>query len=153
MQNAVSLYRILQVDPTAEDVVIHAAYRALMIQETARQFAMREVLPIANELDPVQGDIPQSLRDQMAEMGYFGILIPEEHGGLGLGCFEYCLIAEELGRAWMSVASLIARGNQLIGLEAMSKERQALLLPKVASGEMLASSTFDVGATESAMSL
>ena len=38
-------------------------------------------------------------------MGYFGIVIPEQYGGLGLGVFEYCLITEELARAWMSVAS------------------------------------------------
>ncbi len=80
-----------------------------MIQETAREFAMREVLPIANKLDPLQEDMPMSLRDKMAEMGYFGIIMPEEYGGLGLGCFEYCLITEELARAWMSVASIISR--------------------------------------------
>lgn len=108
-----------------------------MIQDTAREFTRREVLPVANELDPVQGDIPDSLRQKMAAMGYFGILIPEEHGGLGLGCFEYCLVTEELARGWMSVASLIARGNQLIGLEAMDESRRAVLLPQVASGEKL----------------
>ena len=86
-----------------------------MIQETARDFAMNEVLPLANKLDPEKGDIPIELRDKMADMGYFGIVIPEQYGGLGLGCFEYCLITEELARAWMSVASLIARGNVLIG--------------------------------------
>ena len=48
-------------------------------------------------------------------MGYFGIVIPEEYGGLGLGAFEYVLITEELARAWMSVASIIARGNGLGG--------------------------------------
>jgi alkylation response protein AidB-like acyl-CoA dehydrogenase len=108
-----------------------------MLQEHARQFTMREVLPLANKLDPIQGDIPLYLRNQMASLGYFGILIAEEHGGLGLGCFEYCLITEQLARGWMSVASLLARGNQLIGLEKMSPERQRELLPKVASGEML----------------
>ena len=82
-----------------------------MIKEAARDFTMNEVLPVANELDPVQGDIPESLRKKMGEMGYFGITIPEQYGGLGLGCFEYCLVAEELARGWMSVASLIARGN------------------------------------------
>jgi alkylation response protein AidB-like acyl-CoA dehydrogenase len=108
-----------------------------MLQEHARQFTLREVLPLANKLDPVQGEIPLSLRNQMAEMGYFGILIEEQHGGLGLGCVEYCLITEQLARGWMSVASLLARGNQLIGLEGMSPERRRELLPKVASGEML----------------
>ncbi len=47
----------------------------------------------------------------MGDLGFFGITIPEEHGGLGLGAFEYCLVAEELARGWMSVASIIARGN------------------------------------------
>ena len=84
----------------------------LAIQSMAREFAVKEVLPIANELDPVQGEIPMALRKEMAGLGFFGILIPEEHGGLGLGVFEYALIVEELARAWMSVASLIARGRQ-----------------------------------------
>lgn len=108
-----------------------------MIQETAREFAMKEVLPVANKLDPVQGDIPMEFRDKMAEMGYFGIIMPEEYGGLGLGCFEYCLIAEELSRAWMSVASIIARGNGMIGWTVMSDEQKRLYLPRIAKGEFL----------------
>ncbi len=110
-----------------------------LIQETAREFAMREVLPIANKLDPLQEDIPMSLRDKMAEMGYFGIIMPEEYGGLGLGSFEYCLITEELARAWMSVASIIARGNGMIGWAAMTDEQKKTYLPKIARGEMLGS--------------
>jgi alkylation response protein AidB-like acyl-CoA dehydrogenase len=47
----------------------------------------------------------------MGALGFFGIMIPEELGGLGLGAFEYCLVAEELAHGWMSVASIIARGN------------------------------------------
>ena len=84
--------------------------RRMMLQ-AAREFTTSEVLPLANELDPDKGQIPRDLIDKMGEMGYFGITIPEEKGGLGLGCFEYCLIAEELARGWMSVASVIARGN------------------------------------------
>ena len=82
-----------------------------MLRDIARDFTMKEVLPVANELDPVKGDIPASLRAKLGEMGYFGIVIPEEYGGSGLGVFEYCLITEQLARGWMSVASLIARGN------------------------------------------
>ena len=108
-----------------------------MIQESARDFAMREVLPIANRLDPIQGDIPAELLEKIAEMGYFGILIPEEYGGLGLGAFEYCLVTEELARAWMSVASLIARGNGLFGLADMTEEQKLRDLPRVARGEWL----------------
>ena len=108
-----------------------------MIQESARAFAMSEVLPVANQLDPVQGDIPMALRDKLAEMGYFGILIPEEYGGQGLGVFEYCLITEELARAWMSVASIVARGNELIGARAMSEEQRRRYLTRMAKGEFL----------------
>ncbi len=82
-----------------------------MMQEAARDFTTNEVLPVANELDPDKGEIPRELINKMGEMGYFGITIPEDKGGLGLGCMEYCIIAEELARGWMSVASIIARGN------------------------------------------
>ncbi len=105
------------------------------ILESAREFAKKEVLPIANELDPVQGEIPMALRDKIAELGYFGILIPQEYGGLGLGIFEYVLVTEELARAWMSVASIIARGNGLGG--GFSEQHRRTMLPKMAKGECL----------------
>lgn len=109
-----------------------------MIQESAREFTRTRVRPLADRLDPVKGDIPRELIDEMAELGYFGILIPEEYGGLGLGAFEYCLVAEELARGWMSVASLIARGNALIGsLKAMTPELKSVYMPKMARGEFL----------------
>ncbi|MGZ3511586.1 MAG: acyl-CoA dehydrogenase family protein, partial [Candidatus Binataceae bacterium] len=106
-----------------------------MIQQMARDFALEQVLPIANKLDPEQGEIPMSLRDKMAELGYFGILIPEEYGGLGLGAFEYALVTEELARAWMSVASIIARGNSLWG--GVTEEDKRRYFPKIARGEWL----------------
>lgn len=107
----------------------------LEIRNLARQFAMNEVLPLANELDPEHGLIPDKLRDQMAEMGFFGILIPEDMGGLGLGVFEYCLVAEELSRAWMSVSGLLARGNGMGG--GFTEEQRNRLMPKVARGGYL----------------
>jgi alkylation response protein AidB-like acyl-CoA dehydrogenase len=108
-----------------------------MIQESARSFAMKEVLPVANKLDPIQGEIPMELREKLADMGYFGIIIPEEFGGMGLGAFEYCLITEELARAWMSVASIIARGNGLIGSRAMNEDQKRRYLTRMAKGEFL----------------
>jgi len=107
----------------------------LMIQQTARDFAMKEVLPVANKLDPEQGDIPMDLRAKMGELGFFGIILPEEYGGMGLGVFEYVLVTEELARAWMSVASIIARGNGLGGGFTEAQRRE--FLPKVARGEFL----------------
>jgi alkylation response protein AidB-like acyl-CoA dehydrogenase len=108
-----------------------------MIQSAAREFAMKEVLPVANKLDPVKGDIPMDLRDKLAQMGYFGIMIPEEYGGLGLGSFEYCLITEELARAWMSVSSIIARTNTIPGIDKMSPAMKAEYLPRAARGEWI----------------
>lgn len=107
------------------------------IQEHAREFTRREVIPLANKLDPERADIPMSLREKLAEMGYFGILIPPEYDGLGLGCFEYCLVSEELARGWMSVGSIIVRGNLLIGSHMMSEEQRKHYLPKMAAGEMV----------------
>ena len=105
------------------------------ILESARELAMKEVLPAANRLDPEQGEIPMRLREKMGELGYFGILIPQEYGGLGLGLFEYVLVTEELARAWMSVASIIARGN---GLGAgFSEAQRKHMLPRMARGECL----------------
>ncbi|MDP1962593.1 MAG: acyl-CoA dehydrogenase family protein, partial [Reyranella sp.] len=106
-----------------------------MIQETARAFALKEVLPVANRLDPEKGDIPRELIQKLADMGYFGIVIPEEHGGMGLGVFEYCLITEELARAWMSVASIIARGNGLSAGRGMTEAQRKVFLPRAARGE------------------
>src|SRR5262249_6354310 len=108
-----------------------------LIQETARAFAMKEVLPVANKLDPDKGDMPAELIQKLADMGYFGIVIPEQYGGLGLGVFEYCLITEELARAWMSVASIIARGNGLSAGRGMTDAQRALFLPRAARGEFL----------------
>lgn len=108
-----------------------------MIQETARAFVMKEVLPVANRLDPEKGDIPPELIQKLADMGYFGIVIPEQYGGLGLGVFEYCLITEELARGWMSVASIIARGNGLSAGRGMTEAQRAVFLPRAARGEFL----------------
>ena len=89
----------------------HMTEERRMMRDLAREFTKNEVLPVANKLDPEKGDIPRELIDKMGELGFFGITIPEKYGGLGLGVFEYCLVAEELARGWMSVASIIARGN------------------------------------------
>ena len=80
----------------------------LMIKETAAQFTDDVVIPIANKLDPEKGMMPRELLAQMAEMGFFGIRAPAKYGGRN-GRLWYCLIAEELSRGWMSVASVIAR--------------------------------------------
>ena len=108
-----------------------------MLQEMAREFTLKEVLPVANELDPIKGDIPQSLIEKLGDMGYFGIVIPEEYGGSGLGSFEYCLITEQLAQGWMSVASLIARGNGFYRSIPGSGEERKKKIEAMARGEYL----------------
>jgi len=107
----------------------------LAIQALAREFVAKEVLPVANELDPVAGEIPAALRRKMADLGFFGILIPEEYGGLGMGVFEYAIVVEELARGWMSVASIIARGQQFT--QGFDDEQRAKYLPLMATGDFL----------------
>jgi alkylation response protein AidB-like acyl-CoA dehydrogenase len=106
------------------------------LQEQARRFAMDEVLPVANELDPQKGEIPASLLERIAELGYFGITVPAEHGGLGLGVFEYCMVAEELARAWMSTASILARAQGL-GTTVADDGRRGELLRRSATGDWI----------------
>ena len=113
----------------------------LAVQVEARRFATAEVLPLANRLDPVKGEMPRSFLDRIGEQGYFGIMIPAESGGMGLGVFEYCLIAEELARAWMSVASIIARGQGMgtqYGDTANRRER----LERSARGQWIGAAAF-----------
>ena len=124
----------------------------IMIRDMARDFSDAEVTPLANRLDPEHGDIPRELITKMGELGFFGILVPEEYGGLGLGAFEYCLVAEELSRGWMSVGSLIARGNgfykSIPGSEAQRREKIAAML----RGEYLGAGAFSEPQTGSDLS-
>jgi alkylation response protein AidB-like acyl-CoA dehydrogenase len=113
--------------------------RALV--ETVRAFAMDEVLPVANRLDPLHEDIPADLLARMGELGLFGILVGEDEGGLGLGVLDYCLVSEELARAWMSVASIIARGNGT-GCDSADPLRRAELRRASAAGHRIGAIAF-----------
>lgn len=106
------------------------------LQAEARAFARDVVMPLADELDPQKAEMPRSLIDQMAARGWFGITIPAEQGGLGLGVFEYCLVSEELARAWLSVGSILARGQGL-GTQTLDPERRKALLEKSAKGQWI----------------
>jgi alkylation response protein AidB-like acyl-CoA dehydrogenase len=108
----------------------------LELQMEARVFARDIVLPIADELDPEKAEMPKSLIDQMAAKGWFGITIPAEHGGMGLGVFEYCLVSEELARAWLSVGSILARGQGL-GTQTIDDARRLELLRRSAQGKWI----------------
>ena len=116
------------------------AERTALVQRV-RAFAMDEVLPVANRLDPRHDDIPDELLDRMAELGLFGILVPEDEGGLGLGVLDYCLVSEELARAWMSVGSIIARGNGT-GCDNPDPETRARLRRRSAGGKRIGAIAF-----------
>lgn len=124
----------------AEDGLGYMTPERRMIRDTAREFTMNEVLPIANKFDGPDGEIPMELRQKMADMGYFGIMVPEEYGGLGLGIFEYCLVAEQLARGWMSVASILARAQGGWIKAGMSPANCQKYLPRVVRGEFLSAS-------------
>ncbi len=102
---------------------------------------MREVLPVANRCDPLKADIPDALMGKLAAEGYFGLRIPTEFGGQGLGVMEYALVTEELARAWMSVASIIVRGNAF-GTEVADSQRRAELLRRSARGDWIGAVAF-----------
>ena len=106
------------------------------LQIEARAFARDIVLPVADKLDPEKAEMPKSLIDQMAAKGWFGITIPAEHGGMGLGVFEYCLVSEELSRAWLSVGSILARGQGL-GTQTIDDARRLELLRRSAQGKWI----------------
>jgi alkylation response protein AidB-like acyl-CoA dehydrogenase len=124
----------------------------IMMRDTARDFVRDVVLPAANRLDPVKGDMPRELIEQMGELGFFGILIPEEYGGLGLGAFEYCLVAEELARGWMSVASIIARGNSFYRSVPGEGEERRAKIEAMAKGRYLGAAALSEPGTGSDLS-
>ena len=115
----------------------HTPQRAAL-QEQARSFARERVLPLADELDPHKAEMPRALIEEMATLGWFGITVSKAHGGLGLGVFEYCLVSEELARAWLSVGSILARGQGL-GTQVLDDDRRADLLRRSASGAWIGS--------------
>jgi alkylation response protein AidB-like acyl-CoA dehydrogenase len=112
--------------------------RRAALQAEARAFSRDVVLPAADELDRHKAEMPRALIAAMAEKGWFGITIPQEHGGLGLGVFEYCLVSEELARAWLSVGSILARGQGL-GTQTLDPDRRAALMRRSARGEWIGS--------------
>lgn len=124
-----------------------------MLRDETRKFVNNEVLPEARERDPKKEQMSGALRRQLASMGFFGILVPEEYDGLGLDLTAYAVIAEELARGWMSVGSIIARGQSLPGA---TPEQREEYLPKMARGESLkaiAISEPGAGSDVSAMSM
>lgn len=108
----------------------------LMIRETAREFAEKRLLPHAQEFDEEDG-IPQELIDEMAGLGYLGMMLPEQYGGLGLTTVSFCAALEEICAACAGVGILISVQNSLcceIIYRFGSQHLKEKYLPKMASG-------------------
>jgi (2S)-methylsuccinyl-CoA dehydrogenase len=108
------------------------------------RFAESEVVPHAHEWHLKNEYIPLGIIAKMADLGVFGLTIPEEFGGLGLGKESMCVVSEELSRAWIGVGSLGTRSEiaaELIlggGTDAQKQQ----WLPKIASAEILPTAVF-----------
>lgn len=79
----------------------------LLLQKTAHDFAHDEILPRIDEVIKNDGYIPRDMYKRMGELGFFGILVDKENGGLGLGTTELCLVAEELAKVAPSLALIL----------------------------------------------
>src|SRR5215510_3750277 len=126
------------------------------IRRTVREFVEREVIPIADELDNAEKEIPQPVIRKMAELGYFGLIFPPEYGGLGLDTVSMAIVTEELSRGWLSVGSVMTRMLITGSLLAWSgtEEQKRRFLPKIVSGELLTAAAFtepDTGSDTGAM--
>src|SRR5207253_11470096 len=71
----------------------------VQIRESVRDFADREVVPVANELDNKAAEIPAHIVKKMAELGYFGLIFSPDYGGSGLDTLSMAIVAEELSKA------------------------------------------------------
>ena len=105
------------------------------IVNLVRDFVQREVEPVASHYD--NEDIyPQELVDQMADMGLFGIMIPEEYGGLGLDYTTFAVVFEELSKGWMSLTGPLGTHHILAYVISAygTDELKRRFLPKMAEG-------------------
>jgi butyryl-CoA dehydrogenase len=116
-----------------------AAVEQTEIVATIRDWVDREVIPVASELEHAD-EFPSELVAQMRALGLFGVTVPEEHGGLGLGLDTYALIVIELSRGWATLPGIV-NGSFIAGflLRRYGTEKQReRLLPLLASGEVRA---------------
>jgi alkylation response protein AidB-like acyl-CoA dehydrogenase len=110
-----------------------------LIRETARTFCDREIVPYAREWDRTERMDLEIVR-KLADVGFLGCALPEEHGGMGLDTISYALVMEELGRADSSVRGIVSVNNGLAGKTIAAwgtEEQKAEWLPKLSSGEGL----------------
>jgi (2S)-methylsuccinyl-CoA dehydrogenase len=115
-----------------------------MVQDTFRRFAEERIRPVADEVHRTNGDIPESVIEGLAEMGCFGLSVPEEYGGFASGgssdLMGMVIATEELARASLGVGgSLITRPEILTRalVKGGTEEQKRAWLPRIASGEQM----------------
>ncbi len=115
-----------------------------MVRDQFRRFSEDRVVPNAHGWHLCDELIPITIVEEMSELGVFGLTIPEEYGGLGMGKTAMCVVSEELSRGYIGVGSLGTRSEiaaELIlggGTEAQKRS----WLPRIASGEVLPTAVF-----------
>lgn len=110
-----------------------------MIQQTAREFAQEEIAPSAVERDKT-GTFPQEIIRKLGELGFLGMMVPQEYGGAGLDTLSYVLAMEEISKVDASVGVIMSVNNSLVtyGIERYGSEelKQKYLVP-LARGEVI----------------
>ena len=115
-----------------------------MIRDQFRRYAQEKVEPFAHDWHLKDELIPLEVIEELAEMGVFGLTIPEEFGGFGLSKASMCVVSEELSRGYIGVGSLGTRSEiaaELI-LAGGTEAQKAQWLPKIASAEILPTAVF-----------
>src|SRR5215813_7659409 len=113
---------------------------ALMTRDSVRQFARTDVSPVAEQVHRHDELIPERIIEQMAELGFFGMSVPEEYGGGGMGNLAMIITTEELSAASLGVAgSLITRPEILTKalLRGGSEAQKQKWLPPIAAGKLM----------------
>lgn len=107
------------------------------IVKAVRQFVDARIIPVATELEHAD-EYPTEIVEGLKELGIFGLMIPEEHGGLGESLLTYALCVEEIARGWMSVSGVI-NTHFIVAYMLMrhgTPEQQQKYLPRMATGEV-----------------
>ncbi|MBL6841083.1 acyl-CoA/acyl-ACP dehydrogenase [Pelagibacterales bacterium] len=115
-----------------------------MIIQEFKKFVEEDVVPYAHEWHLKDELIPMEVINKMAELGIFGLTIPEEYGGLGMNKLSMCVVTEELARGYIGIGSLGTRtdiSSELL-LIGGTEEQKKKWLPKIASGEILPAAVF-----------
>ena len=115
-----------------------------LFREQIRRFVESKVAPFAHDWHCRDTLIPIGVIEQMAELGVFGLTVPEELGGLGLGKLAMCVVSEELSRGYIGVGSLGTRSEIAAELirQSGTQEQKEKYLPLIASGALLPTAVF-----------